>query len=110
MKSFLLISLSCLLISAGTGLAFGRSTVQGSAFITGTQRSVNNFHMNRSIPQGNLNRPLYNPYFSINYGPLYEPYQEPCYYDEYYGQWVGPCDVDLTTPGFSRTIPNRIRR
>lgn len=53
--------------------------------------------------------PLYNPYFSIYFGPLYEEYDEPCYYDEYYGQWVGPCDTSLDTPGYSITVPNRIR-
>jgi hypothetical protein len=53
--------------------------------------------------------PLYNPYFSIYFGPLYEPYDEPCHYDEDYGQWVGPCDTSLDTPGYSITIPNRIR-
>ena len=54
--------------------------------------------------------PLYNPYFSIYYGPLYEPYDEPCHYDESVGMWIGPCTTGLDTPGFSITVPNRIRR
>lgn len=55
------------------------------------------------------NLPLYNPYFSPNFGPLYEPYEEPCYYDESVGMWVGPCTTGLDTPGFSITVPNRVR-
>ena len=62
------------------------------------------------LPLPRANKPLYNPYFSIYFGPIYEEYDEPCYYDEYYGQWVGPCDVSLDTPGFSITVPNQIRR
>lgn len=56
------------------------------------------------------NLPLYNPYFSNQFGPLYEPYDEPCHYDEEYGIWVGPCNTSLNTPGYSITVPNRIRR
>ncbi|MDX1386923.1 MAG: hypothetical protein R3257_04985 [bacterium] len=55
------------------------------------------------------NMPLYNPYFSPNFGPLYEPYDEPCHYDESVGMWVGPCTTGLDTPGFSITVPNRVR-
>lgn len=63
----------------------------------------------RVLPQPR-NLPLYNPYFSNNFGPLYEPYDEPCHYDEDYGIWVGPCNTSLDTPGYSITVPNRIRR
>ena len=56
------------------------------------------------------NLPMYNPYFSINFGPLYpDQYQEPCYYNEDYGQWIGPCQTSLDTPGYSITVPNRVR-
>ena len=55
------------------------------------------------------NLPLYNPYFSPNFGPLYEPYDEPCHYDESVGMWIGPCTTGLDTPGFSITVPNRVR-
>jgi hypothetical protein len=56
------------------------------------------------------NLPLYNPYFSIYFGPLYpDQYDEPCYYNEDYGQWVGPCQTSLDTPGYSITIPSRVR-
>jgi len=34
----------------------------------------------------------------------------PCYYDEYWGQWVGNCTGSLDTPGYSITVPNQIRR
>ncbi|HCU23947.1 MAG TPA: hypothetical protein DF383_02930 [Deltaproteobacteria bacterium] len=33
----------------------------------------------------------------------------PCYYDEYYGQWVGNCNLYRTAPGYSITVPNRVR-
>ncbi len=56
------------------------------------------------------NLPLYNPYFSNQFGPLYEPYEEPCYYNEDYGMWIGPCNTSLDTPGYSITVPNQIRR
>ncbi len=62
-----------------------------------------------SLPLRTQTPPLYNPYFSIYYGPLYEPYEEPCHYDETYGEWVGPCDASLDTPGYSITIPNNPR-
>lgn len=55
------------------------------------------------------NLPIYNPYFSIYFGPLYEEYDEPCHWDEEYGQWVGPCQKSLTEPGYSITYPNQIR-
>lgn len=67
-------------------------------------RSSNNYY---PAPR---NLPLYNPYFSNQFGPLYEPYDEPCHYDEEYGIWVGPCNTSLNTPGYSITVPNRIRR
>ncbi len=62
-----------------------------------------------SLPLRTRTPPLYNPYFSIYYGPLYAPYEEPCHYDETYGQWIGPCDTSLDTPGYSITIPNTPR-
>ncbi len=34
----------------------------------------------------------------------------PCYYSEYYGQWFGNCNLYLTAPGYSITVPNRIVR
>lgn len=77
-----------------------------------THRGIHNsIRSSRAQPLNPLpqNLPLYNPYFSIYFGPLYEPYDEPCYYDEYYGQWVGPCTTSLDTPGYSITIPNRVR-
>jgi len=73
--------------------------------VSPSQRFINQ----GTLPLRRVNPPLYNPYFSIYFGPLYEPYEEPCYYDEYYGQWIGPCDVSLDTPGYSITVPNRIR-
>lgn len=61
----------------------------------------------RQIPQGPV-PVLYNDYFSPNFGPLYE-YDEPCHYNEEYGVWEGPCNVDLNQPGYSITVPNRVR-
>jgi hypothetical protein len=95
------------------GLPFpGYTQARGSSSSGVTRPWI--YHSTRSTrgqpiypPRQNL--PLYNPYFSIYFGPLYEPYDEPCYYDEDYGQWVGPCDTSLDTPGYSITIPNRIR-
>jgi len=84
------------------------SVIYGRNHPAVSRRTASSFS-NREIPQG-VNPVLYNPYFSIYYGPLYEPYDEPCYYDEAYGQWVGPCNTSLDTPGYSITVPNRIRR
>jgi hypothetical protein len=61
----------------------------------------------RNLPQGvnpslfDLNHSLYDWKIKDN------PYTEPCYYNETYGQWVGPCNT-LDSPGFSITTPNTI--
>jgi hypothetical protein len=80
-----------------------------------SQTRMNTMGLRRTTPGQPINPqpqnlPLYNPYFSIYFGPLYpDQYQEPCYYDEYYGQWIGPCQTSLDTPGYSITVPNRVR-
>lgn len=33
-----------------------------------------------------------------------------CYYDPYYGQYVGNCLLYQNAPGYSITVPNQIRR
>lgn len=77
-------------------------------FVGGRNRP--NLNPSNVLPPPRLDLPLYNPYFSIYFGPLYEPYDEPCYYDEEVGQWIGPCNTSLSTPGFSRTVvPRKFR-
>ncbi len=64
----------------------------------------------RPIPQA-IGPFLYDPNHSLYEWELGDkPYNHPCYYDEFYGQWVGPCNISLDQPGYSITIPNRIRR
>jgi hypothetical protein len=64
----------------------------------------------RFIPQG-VGPYLYDPNYTLyDWEINNNPYSTPCYYDERYGQWVGPCNISLDQPGFSITVPNRIRR
>jgi len=64
---------------------------------------------NRFIPQG-VGPFLYDPNHSLYEWELGDhPYEQPCYYDENVGQWVGPCNISLDQPGYSITVPNRVR-
>jgi hypothetical protein len=109
LKSVLTLLFAGILLCSTAGLTQTRRSGGLAAPHPNLRSTPSSMQMQRSIPQGDFNRPVYNPYFSIYFGPLYEPYDEPCHYDEIYGQWIGPCDAELSSPGYSRTIPNRIR-
>lgn len=64
----------------------------------------------RVLPQ-NLTPPfLYDPHYDLYDWKIKDHPEDPCYYDEAYGQWVGNCTMYLTAPGYSITVPNRIGR
>ena len=64
----------------------------------------------RTIPQ-TVNPPLmYDPHEDLYEWKIKDHPNDPCYYDEYYAQWVGDCNLYQTAPGYSITVPNQIHR
>lgn len=64
----------------------------------------------RFIPQG-VGPFLYDPNHTLYDWEIKDGnVPDPCYYDAYSGQWLGRCNISLDQPGYSITVPNRIRR
>lgn len=74
--------------------------------LNGTMRGINP----RLAPQTVVNPPfMYDPDEEIYDWKIKDhPDIPPCYYDENYGQWFGNCNMYLTAPGYSVTIPNHV--
>ena len=65
---------------------------------------------NRVIPQ-TVNPPfMYDPHHDLYDWKIKDHPDDPCYYDEYYGQWVGDCNLYQTATGYSITVPNQVNR
>jgi len=64
--------------------------------------------MDRSLPQTTNPPFVYDPHEDIYEWKIKDHPQDPCYYDEGSGQWLGDCNLYQTAPGYSITVPNRI--
>jgi len=53
---------------------------------------------------------MYDPHHDLYDWKIKDHPDDPCYYDEYYGQWVGDCNLYQTAPGYSITVPNQVSR
>ncbi|MFO1519566.1 MAG: hypothetical protein U1F57_07915 [bacterium] len=109
MKIFSALLLTVLLLSMGIPLFANPPMGMGNPRNAFSNRGVQTFDT-RFIPQG-VNPSLFTPGQSLYYWKTDDPWiNSPCYYDERYGVWVGPCNASLDTPGYSITVPRTIRR